>query len=101
MPRTRSTTELAYDDDLARGFRRARLAAGIGLREAANLADLDLTSVWRIENGSIVPLLSTIQTLVKLYKANLNVGPDGLMLTWMEAPAENDEEVAVPTKGGT
>lgn len=89
MPKATSRTELAYDDQLGRGLRRARLAAGVGFRQAAKLAGLDISSVWRIEEGQINPRLSTIETLVKLYKANLNIGPDGLMLSWMEAPSEN------------
>jgi len=89
MPKATSRTELQYDDQLGRGLRRARLAAGVGFREAAKLAGLDISSVWRIEEGQINPRLSTIETLVKLYKANLNIGPDGLMLSWLEAPVED------------
>ena len=53
MPKATSRTELQYDDQLGRGLRRARLAAGVGFREAAKLAGLDISSVWRIEEGQI------------------------------------------------
>jgi len=89
MPRATSRTELAYDDQLGRGLRRARLAAGVGFREAAKLAGLDISSVWRLEQGKINPRLSTLLVLMKLYKANLNVGSDGLMLQWLEEPSED------------
>lgn len=86
MPRNQSRTELQYDDRLARGLKRARKASGIGFREAAREVGLDATSIWRIETGEITPTLSTLAKLVSLYQANLNIGLDGLMLTWMEEP---------------
>lgn len=98
MPRTASRAELQFDEDLARGLRRVRLSVGLEMREAGQAAGLDLTSIWRFENGRINPRLSTLQTLMRLYKANLNIGPDGLMLTWLEEPGENDSQVQ--TKGG-
>jgi transcriptional regulator with XRE-family HTH domain len=100
MPRTASKAELRYDEDLARGLMRARLACGIGLKEAAGQVGLDLTSIWRFENGKMNPRLSTLQALVALYRANLNIGPDGVMLTWMEEPSEDGSESVAPTKGG-
>lgn len=76
---------LQFDDQLGRGLRRARLDAGIGFREAARLAELDISSIYRIEHGQIQPTFETLQTLLRLYVVNLNMGPDGLMLTWMKA----------------
>jgi transcriptional regulator with XRE-family HTH domain len=89
---SRDKTELAYDSELARGLRRARLAAGIGFRESGRLAGLDITSIWRIENGEISPTLETLERLLRLYGANLNLGQDGLMLTWLETPKEDGED---------
>jgi transcriptional regulator with XRE-family HTH domain len=83
MARTKPRAELQYDTDLARGLRRARLASGVGFKEAATLADLDISSIWRIEKGVFTPTLPTLHTLLRLYGANLNIGPDGLMLTWL------------------
>lgn len=79
-------TEFCFDDDLARGIRRARQASGMGFRDAARRAELDHSSIWRIENGVIVPTLETLVRLMKLYGANLNIGPDGVMITWLAAP---------------
>ena len=93
-------TELAYDDNLGRGLRRARLAAGIGFREAAELANLQFSSIWRFEQGLMYPRGDVLQRLMKLYSANLNIGPDGLMLTWMEAPAEDDAQAQATATGG-
>lgn len=84
MPRT----ELAYDESLARGLRRARLSAGYGLRKGAEAVGLNLTSLWRIERGDISPTIATLTTIVRVYGANLNIGPDGVMLTWLEEPEE-------------
>ena len=83
-------TELAYDESLARGLRRARLAAGYGLREAAAKLDLNLTSLWRIERSEIAPKMETLLAMVRVYGANVNIGPDGVMLTWLEEPNEED-----------
>lgn len=92
MPRTTSpTSELRYDGDLARGLRRARLAAGIGFKQAAELVGMNMSSIWRIEHGKVTPPLETLEALCKLYGANLNIGPDGRMLTWMgEGDADGD-----------
>jgi transcriptional regulator with XRE-family HTH domain len=86
-------TELQYDEDLGRGLRRARLAAGVGYREAGRRLELEISSIWRIETGAITPTLDTLARLLVLYKANLNLGPDGLMLTWLEEASEDVGEV--------
>lgn len=86
MPRTTSKAELAFATELGDGLRRARVAAGLTYREASIAADLDQSSVFRIEKGTFKPTLETIATLMVLYRANLNIGPDGLMVTWMEQP---------------
>ena len=84
-----SSSELQYDDSLARGLRRARLAAGIGLRESARRIGIDSSNLWRIEASKFSPTFETLEKLLRLYGANLNIGPDGVMLTWLQEPDEN------------
>lgn len=91
MPRTKKP-DLQFDTHLGTGLRAARVAAGIGFREAARLAELDQTSIWRIENGQITPTLATIEVLARLYGANVNIGPDGLMITWLGSALEDNPQ---------
>jgi transcriptional regulator with XRE-family HTH domain len=85
------TPELRHDTKLASGLKRARIAAGIGQKQAGRLSGLNYTTVWRIEQGKIVPGVQTLLTLMLLYDANVNIGPDGLMVTWMEVPKADED----------
>lgn len=81
------THELKFSSDMAEGLRLARENAGLTLREAAEQADLNITSLWRFEHDRMQPTYMTLVKLCVLYGMNLNIGPDGLMLTWMEKVA--------------
>jgi transcriptional regulator with XRE-family HTH domain len=83
-----ASSELQYDDDLARGLRRARLGAGFGFRPTCRKLEIATSSLYRFESGEIRPSLETLEKMLRLYGANLNVGPDGLMLTWLEEVVE-------------
>ena len=81
--------ELQYSESLADGLRRARLSADIGFREAARHIGIESSNLWRIEKGQFTPSFETLGKMLRLYKANLNIGPDGVMLTWQKALDEN------------
>lgn len=74
---------MQVDTDLGTGLRRARLAAGIGLREAARTSPLNMTSIWRIEHGSMSPTVRLLRDLCSLYGADINIGRDGVIVTWL------------------
>lgn len=81
--------ELRYAESVAEGLRLARLSAGLGFRESARKLGLTTSSLWRIESGTFRPTDETLVKMLRLYRANLNVGPDGVMLTWLEQADEN------------
>jgi transcriptional regulator with XRE-family HTH domain len=87
----RRTAELRYSDSLADGLRLARLSSGVGLRETARRVGIEPSNLWRIEKGKFTPTFDLLGRLLAVYKANLNLGPDGLMLTWLQEPDDGDE----------
>ncbi len=51
-------------DDLAGSLKAARTARGLSLQELADRSDLELSTVWRIENGDTLdPAGSTLRKL--------------------------------------
>ncbi len=87
------SAELEGEWFLGLGLRGARVSADVGWREAAEITGLDLSTIVRIENDAITPSLETLMTLVKLYRAVVEVNPDGTLVTWMGSEAQSGNEM--------
>jgi DNA-binding XRE family transcriptional regulator len=87
------SAELACDWFLGLGLRGARVSADVGWREAGEITGLDLGTIVRIENDAITPSLETLMTLVKRYRAVVEVNPDGTLVTWMGGEAQSGNEM--------
>lgn len=66
--------EREYIEMFGKSVRRTRTERKMSMQTLANLADIELSQVHRIETGKINPKLSTIITIAKA----LNVKPEEL-----------------------
>jgi len=86
------SADLEGDWHLGPGLRAARIAANISWREAAELTRLELGEIVSIENDVITPSLETLITLVRRYRAVVEVNPDGTLVTWLGSEGRSEDE---------